>query len=289
MIKGVDVSKWQGDIDFNLLKSAVDFAIIRSSYGTGYIDPKFIHNRDEARRVGIARGFYHYAYPTYNTPEAEAEWFANVIGTPQDGEILFLDFEEKYGDPVGWSKRFLDRLEQIYGGYKALIYMSESFIKASNWQSVFDANHGLWIAKYGVNNGSVPATEPVTGPWPTCAFWQYTSVGRVSGISTNVDMNIFYGSLAAFWKYAFHAPIVPPAPPAPEPAPTPPPAPEPAPVPPTPEPTPEPVPPTPDPLPSPQPTPLPTPPPVPNPLPVDNWLLILIQSIIMFIFGYRKQ
>lgn len=285
-IKGCDISKWQGDVNFDALKGAVEFVIIRSSYGTGYTDPKFIRNRNEARRVGLACGFYHYAYPTYNTPEAEANWFAQVIGTPQPGEILVLDMEEKYGDPVGWSKRFLDRLSAIYGGYKPIIYMSEAFIKASNWNTVYTGNYGLWIARYGINNGQVPDVDLYTKPWPFAAMWQYTSKGRLPGVATDVDLNLFYGSLDTFKRYGYLAPApVPPPVPTPPPSPPPPPVPEPEPTP-VPEPTPEPIP---TPEPEPQPTPLPDPPPTPEPQPVDNLVVLLIRWLIKLWGKFKKD
>lgn len=286
MLKGVDISKWQGDVNFDLLKSAIDFVIIRSSYGNGYTDPKFIRNRDEARRVGLLRGFYHYAYPTYNSPESEADWFTRVVGQLKNGEILFLDFEEKYSDPVGWSKRFLAKLEANFGGYKPVIYMSESFVKASNWTPVYQANHGLWVARYGVNNGQVPDLELYTKPWPTAAFWQYTSKGSVAGVNGDVDRNIFYGSAEAYRKYGYKAPT-------PTPEPTPPPVPDPVPEPvpappPTPTPEPTPTPPIPLPEPVPAPGPLPEPPPVPQPAPVDSWVVVLIRWIIKILGGGKK-
>lgn len=110
-MKGLDISYWQGDISWDAIQAAVDFVIMRSSYGTGFTDKKFTRNRDEARRRGMPRGYYHYAYPQYNSPEAEADWFAQTVGPLQTGEVVALDFEEKHSNPVDWSLRFLQRVE----------------------------------------------------------------------------------------------------------------------------------------------------------------------------------
>jgi lysozyme len=93
MIRGIDVSKWQGTIDWDKVSKSTSFAIIKSTEGSSYKDPMFIRNRDEARRVGIAHGFYHFANPdtVANDPEREAEFFVATIGTLQVGEVLALD------------------------------------------------------------------------------------------------------------------------------------------------------------------------------------------------------
>ena len=226
MIKGCDISKHQGQVNWDALKASLDFVIMRSSYGTGYKDEQFDRNRDESRRVGILRGFYHYAYPTYNTPEAEAEWFSNVVGTPQSGEVLVLDFEEAYPYPVDWSKRFLDKLSALYSGYKPMIYINLNLNNTQNWASVVNGNYGLWLAKWDYN----PDAAKPTTDWPFIAMRQYSNKGNVAGISP-LDLDVFYGDGNTFQKYGYK-----PTPPAPVPVP------DPTPIP-VPEPTPEPIPP----------------------------------------------
>ena len=91
MIKGIDISEYQPNIDLNQLKTQIDFIIIRSSYGNGYTDKSFASHRDQIRNAGIACGFYHYAYPQYNSGRDEAAWFLQTV-QPQSGEILLLKF-----------------------------------------------------------------------------------------------------------------------------------------------------------------------------------------------------
>src|ERR1035437_1051862 len=111
MIVGNDISQFQNaaGMDWTIFPHNANFVIIRSTYGNGYYDGYFALNRDKARLAGILRGFYHYAYPEYNSATDEASWFCKAVYDLQEGESLYLDFEENYaGDAVAWCKEFLD-------------------------------------------------------------------------------------------------------------------------------------------------------------------------------------
>jgi GH25 family lysozyme M1 (1,4-beta-N-acetylmuramidase) len=214
MLKGADFSKWQGTIDWDAVKASLDFAIVKATEGSpdpgqsvaAYEDPAFKRNQAEARRVGILRGWYHFGRPDFNDPEPEAEELWSAIGGLQKGEVVCLDMEQSTTkDVVDWSKRFLDRFQQLSGGLKGLIYMSESWVLAHDWTSVYGAGYGLWVAKYGANDGSVPSSVN-TGIWPTAAIWQYASVGSAAGISP-LDMDNFYGDAASWMKYGYNEPF----------------------------------------------------------------------------------
>lgn len=208
MLKGIDISHYQGEVTFDSFKSAVDFVIIKATEGCpdpgqsvpDYIDAQFLRNQSEARRVGLLRGFYHFGRPDANDPEPEAQEFVSAIGQIQEGEMLVLDMEQATTkNVVDWSKRWLDKVTELTG-VKPLIYMSESWVTASDWSTVKNANYGLWIAKYGANDGTVPSTQPNSGAWPSAAMWQYTSKGNIAGINP-VDVNQFYGDANAFKAY----------------------------------------------------------------------------------------
>lgn len=249
MAKGPDISTYQGAPNFDELKKHVDFVMIRSSYGNGFLAPhgpaqykdaQLDRNRSEARRVGIAHGFYHYAYPQYNSPESEADYFKWVLGDLEPGEVLALDFEEiSYtGDWDDWCVRFLNRIKDHYG-FKPLLYISLSMANSRNWSRVIGGDYGLWVAVWN-GNEEFPATK-----WPVVAMKQYTDSASIPGISGKVDMNIFNGDVATFRRYGKPTPT-------PKPEPIPEPVPEPEPIP---EPTPDPVEPTPEPEPIPEPEP----------------------------------
>lgn len=245
MAKGPDISTFQGTPNFDELSKHADFVMIRSSYGNGfkapfganqYRDVQFDRNRDEARRVGIAHGFYHYCYPQYNNPEEEADYFRWILGDLQPGEVLALDFEEPYGgDKDDWCVRFLNRMKDHYG-FRPLLYINLSTANSIAWSRVRAGDYGLWVAVWN-NNHEFPKT-----PWNIVAMKQFTDSATIPGIAGKVDMNVFNGDTATFRRYGKQSP-------APIPVPEPIPQPEPEPIP---EPTPEPEP-IPEPIPEPQP------------------------------------
>jgi len=200
MLYGVDVSEFQ-TINFDVLNPNAHFIMIRSCFGTARQDLKFAKNRDEARRVGLVRGFYHYAYPEYdvNTPEAEADFFAANVMPLQPGEILALDWEESYsGDHVDWCHRFLNRVYQRTN-VKPLLYLNQSLMNSHDWSPVIKDGYGLWLADYDYNpQGTGPNT-----PWPVIAMRQWTDKASVPGISGGVDADVFYGDFVAFAKYGY--------------------------------------------------------------------------------------
>jgi lysozyme len=271
MIRGADVSKYQGVINFDQLRPAIDFIIIRSTYGVGYKDAQFDRNWREAKRVGLPRAAYHYCYPNLGTsPIAEAAWFVSQVPL-EPGDCLVLDFEVSLANPAAWCLAFLKEVEARVG-FKPFFYTYYARVLQYDWTAVVNNNNGLWMAQY---HNNVPADSLKIGPsapkwWKFIAMWQYTSRGSLPGIVGNVDLNLFYGTVDIFKKYGK---------PAPAPAPIPVPVPEPTPIPPPPIPEPEPEP-TPIPIPLPTPVPTPEPPPKP-PLPPD--LSDLIQWIINFI------
>ncbi len=216
MIVGNDISKFQGDVDFNVYKNNTNFLIIKATEGNGYTDSKFARNQSECRRVGLPLGFYHFARPDLNnTPEAEADWFLKVVGDLKEGELLALDYEcanQKQSD-VDWCKKWLDRVQEKTQ-VKALIYLNQSQIKSFNWQVVVDAGYGLWLASYQ------PDGVGDAGEWPFMAMQQTSSSQQVPGIVGNVDRDVFFGDVATLKKYGYHAPTPQPQP-QPQPTPTP--------------------------------------------------------------------
>jgi GH25 family lysozyme M1 (1,4-beta-N-acetylmuramidase) len=209
MLKGCDISKWQGIVDFNSLKSSIDFIVIRSSYGVGYVDGQFQRNRDEARKIGLVRGFYHFAYPDLNEPEAEADWFCKVVGTPQKGEFLVLDFERDATNPADWVKRFMLRVSGQMGGYKPLLYMDKSRMK-KDWSSVIQNGNGLWLAYWDFDPNSTNYGDGV--PWGTIAMRQYSNNETFPGIEGRVDANVFYGDKAQLLRYGYQGQEISPQP-----------------------------------------------------------------------------
>lgn len=241
-IKALDVSVWQGTINWQAVKDAgYQIAIIKVSGSDAgdYVDSRCGYNYNEARRVGMAVGTYHFAGGT--DPIHEADYFINVTHPLDENQVLILDWEVQHPDPVGWCGRFVQRVKDVTGIWP-MIYFNGSTANSYNWNANPSvANCGKWIAWYGRDP---EADLPVNLPY---IMHQYSSTGRIPGISGNVDLDAWYYDIATWNKYGYHAPTAP--------VPEPPKPPEPTPEPPKPEPTPEPTPEPPKPEPTPEPNP----------------------------------
>ncbi len=196
MLKGIDISHWQGKPDFDKLKTQVDFIIIKATEGTNYVDTEFIRNQSEIRRTGLGLGYYHFARPEYNSAEAEADWFTSHLNI-KDGELVVLDYESNWvGDVPKWSFAFLERVKSNLGGLKGLIYINKSLQKKYDWSRIVSGDYGLWLADYEGTGNSIP--------WSVTAMTQTSSKGILNGISDNsVDLDTFSGDINTFKSYGY--------------------------------------------------------------------------------------
>lgn len=186
--QGIDVSSWQGSIDFSAVKnSGIEVVYIKSSEGQSYIDPYFESNYQNAKANGLKVGFYHYVTArTIEQAQVQANFFARVVSGKQADCRLAMDFES-FGNLSTTeineiSKSFLETLENATKS-EAVIYSN-----AYSARTIFSnelTNYPLWVANYGV---SEPGSN---GKWETWVGWQYTSTGYVNGISGYVDRNQF--------------------------------------------------------------------------------------------------
>lgn len=215
MLKGIDISRWQGIINWDAVKSAgIRFAFIKAcgSDDGFYVDGQFARNRDEARRLELPRGYYAYLGGNHATAD-EIKHIVNSIGSLQPGEVIAIDWEETNSVEVAYLTEIVDGLKAA--GYPApLIYMSLSRVRGQNWQALVDRGCGLWVAAWG-DNDDVPedSENPPSDEWPFWAVWQFSSTGSVPGISGRVDMDMFNGDdIDAFSRYGTSGPVQAPAP-----------------------------------------------------------------------------
>lgn len=200
MLKGLDVSCWQGAIDFSKVKTDRDFVVLKATEGVGFTDPKFSKNQIEARKAGLLLGYYCFSRPDLgNTVKAEVDYLIKIIGDLQEGEAIFLDYEVSYKKPVEWCKSWLDYLAEKLGGYKGLVYLNQSLLTSNDWSQVINAEYGLWLAKYDY---TLPAKAPVT-KWGTCAFQQYSNREAIPGVLSPCDADVFFGDEEAYRKYGY--------------------------------------------------------------------------------------
>jgi len=198
MIRGLDCSHWQGTINWSLVKNDnIKFAFAKCTQGNSFKDAKYYNNKISCQANDILFGSYHFA--NGGDPIQEADFYVANIGALKKGELMCLDWEISHSNPVDWCKKFLDRVYSR-SGVRPFLYTNEARVKSLNWKPVVDGNYGLWVAKYGINNGQMN-TKPDTGAWDFYAIWQYTSKGSVKGITGNVDLDTYNGSLDSLKKY----------------------------------------------------------------------------------------
>lgn len=194
-IRGVDVSYYQGEIDWEVLaEEDIDFAFIKATEGSSHIDVRFEENWERSGKTGLKRGAYHF-FSFESEGAAQAEHFISVV-PKEEGMLSPVIDIEFYGDRFynrpdveGTRKQLqslLDRLEEHYG-VKPLIYATESSY-STYIRGAFD-EYPLWIRNvYFSPNMGMP------GKW---TFWQYDSEAKLQGYSgeeEHIDLNVFYGS-----------------------------------------------------------------------------------------------
>jgi GH25 family lysozyme M1 (1,4-beta-N-acetylmuramidase) len=199
--EGIDVSHWQGTIDWGKVRAAGKrFAYIKATEETTYIDNMYAINRAGAKAAGLYVGAYHFARPdaTPGDAQAEADHFVDTAAFAP-GELLpVLDLEQSGGltsDVLQtWVRSFLDRV-YVRTGIRAVIYVSPSFWSTKMSNSVWFAQNGyqvLWVAHW--TTASTPSTPGANWAGRGWTFWQYTSDGTVPGIAGRVDLDRYQGS-----------------------------------------------------------------------------------------------
>ena len=189
---GIDVSKWQGDINWQEVKDAgIEFAIIRVGYQTDYdgdyvVDPYFIANINGAKEVGLPVGIYFYSYAkNVNQAIEQANWVKeNLKGYDIDLPIAF-DWESWNSfNKTGMSFYTINKVANIFldtlvdAGYKGMLYSSKTYLE-DIW---YPTKHDTWLAQY--NSKATYGGE--------YSIWQMSSVGKVTGIKGDVDIDIMY-------------------------------------------------------------------------------------------------
>ena len=191
-IKGIDVSEFQGSINWDKVKAdGIEFAILKLGniydYDANYKDSKFDTNYKNARANGIKIGAYIYNYcNTIDTLKKGLEWAIKKLEGKELDLPFYLDMEDK--DIQGETKETLTNQCNEFAkyveskGYQAGVYANVNWLKNELNPDNFDKDISVWVAQY----------------YSKCEYagkydiWQYTSSGKVSGISGNCDMNYLY-------------------------------------------------------------------------------------------------
>ena len=202
--RGIDISAHQGNIDLGALKGQIDFVIIRVGYGTkGTIDNKFKRNADLCRSLGIPVGFYWYSYALdVEGAKKEAKAMLNAIAPYKDivkfGVWFDMEdadgYKKKNGMPSNQTLRqmcaaFCEAIET--SGYYAGIYASESWFKNQLKGSEVKP-YDKWVAQWPTSGGKQTGLSTSASKRSDVHLWQFTSQGRFSGYSGNLDTNYAY-------------------------------------------------------------------------------------------------
>jgi len=184
--QGIDVSHWQGEIDWAQVKKAgIEFAFIKATEGSGYIDPKWKENADGAKAAGLQIGFYHFArFTSGKEAEAEGRHFIKTTASQQSDLPHVLDLEVTGGmdrAPLSQAaKIFLDNVAQETGR-EVMLYTNTNIARHHLTDALKE--YPLWIAHYGVDR---PGDN---GIWDKWRVFQYSNKGEIPGIKGYVDLD----------------------------------------------------------------------------------------------------
>lgn len=189
---GIDVSSWQGNIDFTKVKEAgVEFVIIRVGSSRGingeyFLDKQFEQNIKGFNEVGIPVGIYYYSYANSESQAiADAKWVLDQINGYQidlpiaydwESWSFYNSFHQSFYSLTKSAQAFLDTIKEA--GYDGMLYSSKRYLE-DVW---YDTGYPVWLAHY-------TSKTSYAGPY---IYWQLSSTGIVPGIAGNVDINIMY-------------------------------------------------------------------------------------------------
>ena len=198
MFKGIDISKWNGNINWNeVKKDEAEFAIIREGWGKKsptQIDKKFKENYEGAKAVGIPIGSYHYSYAdSVDDAKREAEFcLENIQGMRFEYPIV-LDIEDR--TMLSLSNRQITDIVKAFcseiekSGYYSMFYCSLNWLNNYLIKDELLSKYDLWLAQWDVDAPSI-----------SCGIWQKSDKGFINGISGNVDLDIAYKNYPEIMK-----------------------------------------------------------------------------------------
>jgi lysozyme len=204
-VEGIDVSEFQGNVDWAKVKaSGRQFAIIRVSDGTGHLDSTFAQNWAGAKNAGLIRGVYQFFEPGGDAV-AQANLLLSKIGGALGPDDLppMIDVEVTGSQtPATVNSKIHQWIDKVQAatGKKPLIYTGTWFWDPNVNSSDF-ASYPL-VESYYCSN----CCPNLPKPWSKWTMWQYSSTGSVPGISGNVDLDKFDGTLAQLQAIAGGAP-----------------------------------------------------------------------------------
>ncbi len=193
-VHGVDISRWQGDIDWQKLRGqGANFVYIKATDGGDHLDPMFKRNWRDAGQAGLRRGAYHFFYWCRVASE-QADWF--IRNVPRVAGALPPVIDVEWNGESRCKKRpsrakvlekmqvFMDRLEAHYG-QRPIIYTAPDFYR-DNLKGAF-LDYPFWLRAVAQHPSKVY-------PGRKWVFWQYSGSGLSHGVKGRIDLNVFHGT-----------------------------------------------------------------------------------------------
>src|SRR3954466_15332307 len=192
-VKGVDVSHWDGTLDWGKIAGAGQvFGIAKATEGVTFKDPKFVENWAAIKSAGMVRGAYHFFRPN-QSGTSQARFYLSTVGAFAAGDLPpVIDWETTdsidNATDVARMQEFIDEVK-AQTGFTTIIYTSARFLGTIGNPAQFAA-HPLWDAHWNVTCPNLP------NAWATWAFWQTGGADGMPGTTTTIDVNLFNGSRA---------------------------------------------------------------------------------------------
>jgi len=186
---GVDVSHWEGSIDWKLASPTIGFAYYKCTDGVKYVDQQFYDNRQGCRAVGLAHAPYHFYQPALD-PAAQAEHFIRTAGKSYRQYIVDVEVPDRQEAITSKLLAFLHRVE-LLTGIKPAIYTSAGY-----WND-FIQPHPAWASDYELIVAHYTLAHQPTLPmgWKSWRIWQFSDGWSFRGCNEQADGNWFNGSL----------------------------------------------------------------------------------------------
>jgi lysozyme len=200
-VHGVDVSRWQGEIDWQTLRAqGANFTFIKATDGGDHLDPMFKRNWRAAHEAGLRRGAYHFFYWCRSAAE-QARWFIRNVPREKNALPPVLDVEwnsdsacKAIPSPAQVQEKmrvFISMVERHYG-QRPIIYTAPGFYH-DNLEGAF-LDYPFWLRSVAQHPSKVFEDRK----W---LFWQYSGSGLSQGVDGKIDLNVFNGSADAWYRW----------------------------------------------------------------------------------------
>jgi len=186
---GIDVSHWEGTINWQIDAPAIGFAYYKCTDGVKFTDNQFTHNQNGCSRAGLPHAPYHFFQPSLD-PTAQAEHFIGTAGLNYKRYIVDVEVPERDPKTVQKLHAFLERVEKLTGSMPAIYtsagYWNQYIQPQPGWANSYD----LIVAHYTAGH-----TPLLPHGWKQHIIWQFSDFWNIPGSEAVVDANWFNGCL----------------------------------------------------------------------------------------------